>query len=662
MHVMKIGLYLCECSGSISEKLNLHEVRNRIIELFPDLYVRIYNLLCSGEDLAALSEDIRKERPERVVIAACSPRDRESQFRRVIEEAGLNPYLLQMVNIREQTAWVTPDYAAATAKAFTLVAAAIARVRLHQPLDRKTVTACTDVMVIGAGPAGLSAALALADAGRNVILVEKSAAAGGMPISLYEIFPYLECGPCLTAPIIDDALHNEHEGRIELLTLAQINSVRGYFGNFIADIRAIPRYVSASSCIGCGECVAACPVSFSCGQVEKKAIDFHSPGALPHVPVLDMEQCLRSRNVSCVKCRDACPVEGVIDYDDKERTVERKVGAIIVATGASLLDCSVFPRLGYGSISDVVTAHEFERLISSDGPGGGKLFTSSGSSPLCIGIIHCVGSLDPAHKSYCSSICCRYALKYSAEIRRRHPETEIYHFIKEWCLPGQSATGLFRRAQEDSSTNFIRYDDLSTFEVSYSAGGNSIYFREAAGSLRNMRVDMIVLCPALVPAPGAAELADILGANVDENGFFVATNEPAGCIETSMRGIFSAGTCRMPMDISSSINDGHAAAGCILAKLKPGGLIDISPEIAIINAHRCTGCMLCKTICPYKAIVTSGSVEGKAEVVMELCRGCGICAASCPARAIECMAYSYEEVTAEIETILRESVKKRNQG
>ena len=654
---MKVGLYLCQCSGSISDKLDLHEIGRKIAETSPDVYVKVFKLLCSAEDLATLSDDIRTERPDRVVIAACSPRDREAQLRRVIEEAGLNPYLLQMVNIREQAAWVTPDRAAATGKAFALIAAAVARVRLHHPLENKTVAVCTDVMVIGAGPAGLSAALALAGSGRKVTLVEKSAAAGGMPAALYEIFPDMECGPCMITPLIDDVLHDEHGGGIELLTLAQVASLRGYFGNFIADIKETPRYVRTSACIGCGECVAACPVAFSWRQIERKAIDFHSPGALPHVPALDPEQCIRATGESCTKCRDACPIEGVIDYDDKERTVERKVGAIVVATGASLLDCSVFPRLGYGSNTEVVTAREFECLISSDGPGKGKLITSSGRRPLCIGIIHCVGSLDSAHRSYCSSICCRYALKYSAEIRRRHPNTEVWHFVKEWCLPGQSATGLFKRAQTDPLTRFARYEDIATFEVSPSTEGSIISFTDTGGVARNLTVNMIVLCPALVPAPSTAGLAGVLGVNMDEHGFLGLGDDGTGCAESVVRGIFAAGTCRTPMDIASSVSDGQAAAGRILARLKPDGLIDISPEVAVVNRSRCTRCMLCKPVCPFKAIVLS-HLDGTAEIVMELCRGCGICAASCPAGAIECLGCSCEEVTAEIETILRESVKK----
>ena len=252
---------------------------------------------------------------------------------------------------------------------------------------------------MGAGPAGLSAALTLAEAGRSVVLVEKSPAAGGKPAMFDELFPDMECGPCLTSPLINEVLHGVFPGSLELLTLTRVVSVRGYFGNFTVTLERRARFVDDSLCISCGECVAACPVAFRADadlcHDKRKAIDFASPGALPHVPFIDTGRCLRTNGEECSKCRDACPVEGAIVYEDIARAMDRRVGAIVVATGASQLDCSRFANLGYGKNPDVVTAMEFERILASAGPRKGRPITASFQIPARIAIIQCVGSLDP---------------------------------------------------------------------------------------------------------------------------------------------------------------------------------------------------------------------------------------------------------------------------
>jgi heterodisulfide reductase subunit A2 len=243
---MKIGVYFCECGSIIAGKLDYPGIQRRIAGTVDVAYVKTFDLMCASEQLAALAEDLRSEKPDRVVIAACSPRDREDLFQRALEESGINPYLLQMVNIREQVVWVTKDPKQATIKAIALIKAAIARVRLHEPLEKKSIAVCPDVMVIGAGPAGLSAALTLAEAGRRVVLVEKSPAAGGMPTMFDELFPDRECGPCLMGPLLDTMLQGEYAGNIELLTLTQVTSLKGYFGNFTVTLEQRPRFVDSS--------------------------------------------------------------------------------------------------------------------------------------------------------------------------------------------------------------------------------------------------------------------------------------------------------------------------------------------------------------------------------------------------------------------------------
>ena len=652
---MRIGIYLCECSGNIAGKLDFSQVVSALADVSDLAYVKVFDLPCSQEGLSALAGDLRLENPDRVVIAACSPRDKEELFQRTIEESGINPYLMQMVNVREQVAWVTKDPGQATRKAVTLIKAAIARVRQHQPLEKKSISVCPDVMVIGAGPAGLSAALTLAEAGRRVVLVDMSPAAGGMPVMFDELFPDRECGPCLIAPRLDSIVHGEFEGSIELLTLTKVASLKGYFGNFSVMLEHQPRFIDNSLCIGCGECVAACseltPSGFDCGLTERKAIDFVSPGELPHVPHIDPGSCIRMKGDPCSKCRDACPIDGAIIYDDVVKTSGRTVGGIIVATGAALLDCSPFMKLGYRDMADVVTSLEFERMLSTEGPYKGSLRTASGEPPSRVAIVHCVGSLDDhpdsGTKPYCSAVCCQAALKYGAVIRDRLPSAEVVHFIRELCLPGQAAGTLFRRAKGDRSTEFIRYDNLTSLSVSSSGARQRMEILDAGGSRISRVVDMVVLCPAVVPAAGAAVLARILGIPTEVYGFFKTVRESVDNVASPIRGIFAVGTCRAPMDISSSVNEGCAAAGRILAELKSEGSIEISPVTAIVDPARCSGCLLCLPLCPRGAI-SSGPLEHRVEVAEELCNGCGLCVASCPTGAMAGRHFSSEAITAEI--------------
>lgn len=649
---MKTGVYFCNCGTNIADKIDPERVRERLgsDEIS---YFKTSPFLCSEEGKRFLEEDLKAERPDRIVITACSPREHEGTFRRVMEQAGLNPYLMQMVNLREQVAWVTGDPEQAVVKSCRAIEAALSRVRLHETLETTELTVSPAVLILGAGPAGLKAAVTLAEAGRRVVLVEKSPAIGGLPVLFEELFPDLECGPCMLEPLLGEVLHGEHAERIELFTMSELSEVAGFFGNFLVKIRRRPRYLDQESCIGCGECVEACPAAgpnpVNCGMDEKKAIAFPFAGALPSLPRLDPALCTRfTEGSDCTLCAAACPVgEGVILFDDREEIVERQVGAVILATGSSLYDLAPLENLGYGRFPEVKTAWEFERLLSSSGPTGGEILTADGTPPASVVIVHCAGSLEDDHTPYCSGICCRYALKFNRMLEAKLPQAAVHHLYREMVAQGKEAAHLYRVARENPKATFLRYERLADLSVEGGPGGRRVMAGDAV-----IDAELVVLCPAVVPGEDAAGLSGLLDVGLDRFGFFEQLHPGMDPARSKLRGVYLAGSCRGPADVQSAVSGGAAAAGCILSELAEGRKLRLDPLYASVDGERCSGCRICGKLCPYRA-VSFDEEAGASKVNAVLCHGCGTCVAACPAGAIKGNHFTGEMILAEIEGALR---------
>ena len=226
---MKIGVYICECGPNISEKVDIDKVIDAVSSMSDVAVVDRYKLLCSSDGKKFLEEEIKKHGLTHLVVSACSPKQHEKTFMEVCENAGINPYLFQIVNIREQCAWITEDKDEATEKAIRLTKAAIRRVRYHAPLEKKEIECNTDVLVIGGGIAGIEASLQLVSANRKVYLVEKTQSIGGLLTNFEKTFPDMQPSSALINQKIQSLNNNEN---IKVFTDSEVEEVLGFFGNF----------------------------------------------------------------------------------------------------------------------------------------------------------------------------------------------------------------------------------------------------------------------------------------------------------------------------------------------------------------------------------------------------------------------------------------------
>ena len=414
-----------------------------------------------------------------------------------------------------------------------------------------------DVLVIGAGIAGIEASLLLSKADRKVHLVEKTSYTGGATIKFEEVFSNMECSTCMVAPRQQELLQDKN---INLITLADIDEVKGSVGNFTVKINKKARYVNMDNCIGCNACFDPCPVSlkneFEEGLSERKAIYVPCAGALPNVPMIDTENCLRFKGKKCTACQEACMFEA-IEYDQKDEKIELKVGAIIVATGFDIIDTKKLSKYSYGKIDDVYNSLEFERLYASNGPTEGNIVLKNGKSPKNVAIIHCVGREE---KGYCSSVCCMYSLKFNHYLKTKIPEIKVSEFYTDLCIPGKSHQKFYEKMKE-SKVELIRFS-----EVEVAKQGKDIVVKYNNGSKKNSKnVDMVILAPAIVPKDNTSNLAKTLGISVYEYGFFKEEKPDVSSVISSKPGVFIVGCAQGAKNIQDSVSQANAAVGKVLS-------------------------------------------------------------------------------------------------
>jgi heterodisulfide reductase subunit A len=656
----KIGVYVCHCGLNISGILDVEKVANCAKNLQGVAISKHYPYMCSEPGQRMIRDDIKTQRLNRIVIAACSPRMHEETFRKAATEAGLNPYLVEIVNLREHVSWPHAEEPnEATLKAIALVRMGVAHVKLLRPLKKKKVNVEKSVLVVGGGIAGIQASLDLANAGLKVYLVEKTPSIGGRMAQLDKTFPTLDCSACILTPkMVDLAKHQN----IKLFTNSEIERVSGFVGNYEVTVQKNPRFVDEAKCVGCELCTQVCPVKvanrFDENLSETRAISIYSPHAVPRVAAINPNYCLRLKTKNktvCGKCEETCEAKA-IDFEQQPEIVRLKVGSVIVAVGSEVFDASKMREFSYGRFPNVISNIEFERISNASGPTGGKILNPrSGKLPNSLVFVQCVGSRDKRFNEYCCRVGCMISLKQAVLAREKlGKDVNIYICYNDLRAFGKGYEEFYQRARL-MGINFIAGIPSDIRRLS----DNSLYFdvfESGTNKLVELHADLVVLANCLVARKDTEKIGKLFHVLRSADGFLLEAHPKLRPLECSTPGIFLAGTCQSPKDIPDTVSQASGAAAKVV-NLLSSGEIELEPLKAIVDEDLCGGCRICEPLCPFLAIETKSKrkkgAEGlTAKVVEAMCQGCGLCGAGCPTGAIRIQQYSDNQVLAQVDAAL----------
>ncbi len=662
--MQRIGVFICWCGSNIAATVDVEKVAEVIKSEPGVVYSANYQYMCSENGQQLIKQAIKEHNLTGIVVGACSPRMHEATFRKAAEAAGLNPYMVEIANIREHCSWIHKDMEEATEKAVILVRTAIAKVKLNAPLLAGESPVVKRALVIGGGIAGIQAALDIADAGFEVDIVEKNATIGGRMAQIDKTFPTLDCSACILTPKMVDCAQHE---KIDILSYSEVEDVKGFVGNFSVKIRRKARYVDETKCTGCKICMEKCPSkkglnTFNMGLNTRPAIHIPFAQAIPNVAVIDAEQCIKFKTGKCGICQKFCGV-GAIDYEQKDTFIEREYGAIVVATGFKPIELTAFNEYGYSDNKDVITSLELERLMNAAGPTNGVLLRpSDGEHPKVITFIQCVGSRDTSGcgKPYCSKICCMYTAKHAMLIREKYPDTEVHVFYIDVRTPGKNYDEFYRRAVEQYGVDYIKgmvgkvYNENGKLMVQ---GSNLIDNEQIT-----IASDLVVLATAIEPEPSVRKIATLLTASIDTNNFLTESHAKLRPVESPTAGVYLAGVCQGPKDIPETVSQASACAAKVIGLLVKDKL-KTNPCVASPDENMCNGCSQCANVCAYGAItyvdkefrIGGGKTEIRrvASVNPAVCQGCGACTVTCPSGAMDLKGFSSKQIMSEVEAICK---------
>lgn len=663
--MQRIGVFVCHCGTNIAATVDVKAVAEALGHEPGVVISQDYQYMCSESGQNLVKDAIKEHNLSGIVVCSCSPRMHENTFRKAASAAGLNPYLVEIANIREQCSWIHREIATATEKAIVLGKAAVAKVHLNAPLTAGESPVVKRALVIGGGIAGIQTALDIAEAGFDVDIVEKEPTIGGKMAQIDKTFPTLDCAACILTPKMVEAAQNE---KIHIYSYSEVADVKGFVGNFTVTIRKKARFVDETKCTGCGLCTEKCPMKkvpneFNLGLDNRTAVYIPFAQAVPKVAAIDPNYCLMLKNGKCGICSKVCSV-GAIDYKQQDRLIEEKYGAIVVATGFNPIKLDRYDEFAYNTCPDVVTSLELERLMNAAGPNGGTLLRPSDKThPHKIVFVQCVGSRcdDSKGKSYCSKICCMYTAKHAMLIREKYPDTEVYVFYIDVRAPGKNFDEFYRRAVEQYNVHYIK--GMVGKVTPLSSGKIDV---QASDLLSNEQLhidaDMVVLAAAIEPDKSARPLATMLTTQMDTNDFFTEAHPKLRPVESATAGIFLSGACQGPKDIPETVAQASAAAAKAIGLLCKNSIM-CNPCVAHSDELMCNGCSACEKVCPYGAITyqdkefrmpdKTTAFRRVASVNPAVCQGCGACTVACPSGAMDLNGFSNSQIMAEVDAICK---------
>ena len=664
--MQRIGVFVCHCGTNIAGTVDVKAVAEALKTEPGVVFSTDYQYMCSQAGQEIIKNAIAEYKLTGIVVCSCSPRMHEATFRKTAAAAGLNPYMVEIANIREQCSWVHKEMPIGTEKAIILAKAAVAKVNLNAPLTPGESPVTKRALVIGGGIAGIQTALDIADAGFPVDIVETKPTIGGKMAQLDKTFPTLDCAACILTPKMVDVAQND---KIRIFSYSEVTEVGGFVGNFEVTIKRRARYVKEDICTGCGLCTEKCPQKkvpneFNLGMDNRSAIYIPFAQAVPKVATIDPNHCMKLKTGKCGVCSKVCTA-GAIDYEAKDEYVKEKYGAIVVATGFNPISMEKFDEFAYSQSKDVITSLELERLMNAAGPTGGTLLRPSDHEhPHTIVFVQCVGSRCEAcaekGKEYCSKICCMYTAKHAMLIRDKYPDTEVYVFYIDVRTPGKNFDEFYRRAVEEYGVHYIKgmVGKVSPEGNKLKVQGSDLIY----GKQLHIDADLVVLAAAIEPDKSARPLATMLTASMDTNDFFTEAHPKLRPVESPTAGVFLSGTCQGPKDIPETVSQAGAAASKVIGLLCKDKLTG-NPCVAHSDEMMCNGCSTCERVCPYGAISyvdkefrmpdRTTKVRRVAVVNEAVCQGCGACTVACMSGAMDLKGFMNKQIMAEVDAICK---------
>lgn len=642
MKKKKIGVYICHCGGNISDYVDVEKVRQAVEGEDIVFLAKTTMFACSDANQREMVNDIEANGLTSVVVASCSPKLHLLTFRNVTQRANLNKYTYVHANIREQASWAHSDNKiGATEKAIHLVKAAIAKANYAEALETNKVKALKSVAIIGAGVAGMKAAISLSNKECEVVLIEKEPFVGGRVSQWDSLSTTTETGKEIVNRLYNDLITREN---ITICTNSEVISNKGSVGNFTLKIKKTPRYISTSfHPEDLKKAIEVCPVEvpdeFNFRLTQRKAIYKNYPGEYPQTPVIDLKNCTR-----CGACEKVCPA---VNFSEEEEIIEISVGSVLMATGFDPYT-PAYGEFGYATSENVITLPQFKRLIDAQS----DTLIYKGKAIKNIAYIYCVGSRQAkGDNTYCSRNCCTSTIHAALTAKNKFQDINNFHFNRGLRTYGK---------QEILYADSLRSGDI--YLQSYEDGPPTVTIEGKKtivkindiltnGKEIEVEADLVVLVTGMVPRADN-KVGSLFKIPKGRDKFYNEIHMKLRPVETVIDGVTIAGACQGPKNIAESVNSALSAATKSYSIISKGEL-ESEPLIATIDPDTCTWCGACQAACPFDAILKSEK-EGKiiAAINNSVCKGCGMCAPVCAPDAINVTASSSAEIMSMIDALV----------